>query len=77
MVVEIGAVVHSGSVLGANVHLGSGAIVGPDVEIGQETKIGYAFFSCPIFNNKRLDKVSHSITTDGNVEDSKCHLQLF
>ncbi|XP_031489482.1 probable UDP-3-O-acylglucosamine N-acyltransferase 2, mitochondrial isoform X2 [Nymphaea colorata] len=46
VVVEIGAVVHSGSVLGANVHLGSGAIVGPDVGIGQATKIGYNASLC-------------------------------
>ncbi|XXG71177.1 hypothetical protein AAC387_Pa07g0492 [Persea americana] len=40
-VIEIGAIVHPKSVLGANVHLHSGAVVGPSVIIGQSTKIGY------------------------------------
>ncbi|XP_058092414.1 probable UDP-3-O-acylglucosamine N-acyltransferase 2, mitochondrial isoform X2 [Magnolia sinica] len=40
-VIEIGAIVHSKTVLGANVHLGSGTVVGPSVIIGQSTKIGY------------------------------------
>lgn len=43
-VVEIGAIVHSKSVLGANVHLHSGAVVGPSVIVGQSTKIGYGFW---------------------------------
>lgn len=40
-VVEIGAMVHSKSVVGAHVHIGSGAVIGPSVSIGQSTKIGY------------------------------------
>ncbi|CAA0835941.1 Probable UDP-3-O-acylglucosamine N-acyltransferase 2- mitochondrial [Striga hermonthica] len=39
--IEIGALVHSDSVIGANVSIGSGSIVGPDVAIGQSTKMGY------------------------------------
>ncbi|KAA8519989.1 hypothetical protein F0562_014245 [Nyssa sinensis] len=39
--IEIGAIVHSKSVVGANVHIGSGSIIGPTVTIGQSTKIGY------------------------------------
>ncbi|OVA11161.1 Bacterial transferase hexapeptide repeat [Macleaya cordata] len=48
--IEIGAVVHSKSVLGANVHIQSGTIVGPAVTIGQSTKIGYntALSNCSI-----------------------------
>ncbi|XWS19473.1 hypothetical protein CRYUN_Cryun31cG0019200 [Craigia yunnanensis] len=38
--IEIGAIVHSKSVLSANVHVGLGTIVGPCVRIGQFTKIG-------------------------------------
>ncbi|WOL15693.1 putative UDP-3-O-acylglucosamine N-acyltransferase 2, mitochondrial [Canna indica] len=40
-VIEIGAVVHSNSVLGSDVHIGSGTVVGPSVSIGQSTKVGY------------------------------------
>lgn len=40
VLIEIGAIVHSKSVLGANVHVGSGTVVGPCVTIGQFTKIG-------------------------------------
>ncbi|XP_024988374.1 probable UDP-3-O-acylglucosamine N-acyltransferase 2, mitochondrial [Cynara cardunculus var. scolymus] len=39
--IDFGAVVHSGSLVGGNVHVGSGAVVGPNVAIGQWTKIGY------------------------------------
>lgn len=39
--IEVGAIVHSKAVLGANVCVGSGAVVGPAVTIGQFTKIGY------------------------------------
>ncbi|XP_042753258.1 probable UDP-3-O-acylglucosamine N-acyltransferase 2, mitochondrial [Lactuca sativa] len=39
--VDFGVVVHSGSLVGGNVHIGSGAIIGPNVTIGQSTKIGY------------------------------------
>lgn len=39
--IEIGAVVHSESVVGANVCIGSGTIVGPAVTIGQSTRTGY------------------------------------
>nr|XP_043621958.1 probable UDP-3-O-acylglucosamine N-acyltransferase 2, mitochondrial [Erigeron canadensis] len=48
--VDFGAVVHSGSVVGGNVHVGSGTVVGPDVIIGQSTKIGYnvALANCTI-----------------------------
>lgn len=41
VLIEIGAVVHSKSVLGPNVHVGSGTVVGPEVTIGHSTKIGY------------------------------------
>jgi len=43
--VEVGAVVHSESVVGPNVCIGSGTIVGPSVTIAHSTKIGYAFLS--------------------------------
>ncbi|KAJ7946235.1 UDP-3-O-acylglucosamine N-acyltransferase [Quillaja saponaria] len=39
--IEIGVVVHSKAIVGANVHLGSGTVVGPSVAIGQSTKVGY------------------------------------
>ncbi|CAH1448343.1 unnamed protein product [Lactuca virosa] len=39
--IDFGAVVHSGSLVGANVHVGSGAIIGPNVTISRSTKIGY------------------------------------
>lgn len=40
--IEIGALVHSESVLGANVYVGSGSVVGPAVRIGQSTRTGYS-----------------------------------
>lgn len=40
VVIEIGAIVHPKSMLGANVHVGSGTAIGPCVKIGQFTKIG-------------------------------------
>ncbi|KAG2375454.1 UDP-3-O-acylglucosamine N-acyltransferase [Vigna angularis] len=43
--VEVGAVVHSESVVGPNVRIGSGTIVGPSVTIAHSTKIGYTFLS--------------------------------
>ncbi|KAL0363259.1 UNVERIFIED_CONTAM: putative UDP-3-O-acylglucosamine N-acyltransferase 2, mitochondrial [Sesamum calycinum] len=48
--IEIGAVVHSESVVGANVCIGSGTIVGPAVTIGQSTRTGYnvVFSNCSI-----------------------------
>ncbi|KAL6562210.1 hypothetical protein OROGR_003217 [Orobanche gracilis] len=39
--IEIGALVLSESVIGANVSIGSGSIVGPAVAIGQSTRTGY------------------------------------
>lgn len=39
--IEMGALVHSESVVGANVSIGSGSIVGPSVTIGQSTRTGY------------------------------------
>ncbi|KAF3451661.1 hypothetical protein FNV43_RR07757 [Rhamnella rubrinervis] len=45
-VVEIGALVHPKSVVGAYVHIGSGAVIGPSVSIGQSTKIGYNVTLC-------------------------------
>ncbi|KAJ9566205.1 hypothetical protein OSB04_002171 [Centaurea solstitialis] len=39
--IDFGAVVHSGSLVGGNVLVGSGSVVGPNVTIGQSTKIGY------------------------------------
>ncbi|KAL9272201.1 putative UDP-3-O-acylglucosamine N-acyltransferase 2, mitochondrial [Drosera capensis] len=39
--IEVGAVIHSRAVLGADVHIGSGSIIGPGVVIGQSTKVGY------------------------------------
>ncbi|KAG6394049.1 hypothetical protein SASPL_144626 [Salvia splendens] len=39
--IEVGAVVHSESVVGANVHVGTGSVVGPAVTIGQSTRTGY------------------------------------
>ncbi|KAK6149803.1 hypothetical protein DH2020_017328 [Rehmannia glutinosa] len=41
--IEIGALIHSESVVGANVTIGSGSIVGPAVTIGQSTRTGLAF----------------------------------
>ncbi|RZC65576.1 hypothetical protein C5167_009264 [Papaver somniferum] len=48
--IEIGAVVHPKSVLGANVHIQSGAVIGPAVTIGHSTKVGYntALSNCSI-----------------------------
>lgn len=43
VLIETGAIVHSNSVLGADVRIGSGSVVGPSVSIGQSTKVGYAF----------------------------------
>ncbi|XP_042477916.1 probable UDP-3-O-acylglucosamine N-acyltransferase 2, mitochondrial isoform X2 [Macadamia integrifolia] len=40
-IIEIGAVVHPKTILGAGVHISSGAIIGPAVTIGQLTRIGY------------------------------------
>ncbi|MBA0748142.1 hypothetical protein Gogos_004991, partial [Gossypium gossypioides] len=50
VVIEIGAIVHPKSVLGANVHVGSGTAIGPCVKIGQFTKIGYnaALSNCTV-----------------------------
>ncbi|XP_021294538.1 probable UDP-3-O-acylglucosamine N-acyltransferase 2, mitochondrial [Herrania umbratica] len=50
VLIEIGAIVHSKSVLGANAHVGSGTVVGPSVTIGQFTKIGYntALSNCTV-----------------------------
>ncbi|XP_030967942.1 probable UDP-3-O-acylglucosamine N-acyltransferase 2, mitochondrial isoform X2 [Quercus lobata] len=39
--IEMGAIVHPKSVVGAYVHIGSGTVIGPSVTIGQLTKIGY------------------------------------
>ncbi|KAF6166961.1 hypothetical protein GIB67_030654, partial [Kingdonia uniflora] len=49
-VVEIGAVIHSKSVLGPDVHVQSGAVVGHAVMIGGSTRIGYnaALSNCSI-----------------------------
>ncbi|KAL8245664.1 hypothetical protein R6Q59_006880 [Mikania micrantha] len=48
--IDFGAVVHSGSSVGGNVHVGSGTVVGPNVTIGKSTKIGYnvALANCTI-----------------------------
>ncbi|XP_076942037.1 putative UDP-3-O-acylglucosamine N-acyltransferase 2, mitochondrial [Bidens hawaiensis] len=48
--IDFGAVIHSGSFVGGNVHVGSGAVVGPNVTIGHSTKIGYnvALANCTI-----------------------------
>lgn len=40
--IEFGALVHSESVVGANVSIGPGSIVGPAVTIGQSTTTGYS-----------------------------------
>ncbi|XVE87848.1 hypothetical protein DITRI_Ditri19aG0021100 [Diplodiscus trichospermus] len=50
VLIEIGAIVHSKSVLGSKVHVGSGTVIGPCVTIGQLTKIGYnaAISNCTI-----------------------------
>lgn len=42
--VDVGAVVHSESVVGPDVRIGSGTVVGPSVNIGHSTRIGYCFF---------------------------------
>ncbi|CAK9320946.1 unnamed protein product [Citrullus colocynthis] len=49
-VIEIGAVVHSKSVVGASVHIGSGSVIGHAVTIGQSTKIGFnvALSNCTV-----------------------------
>ncbi|CAH9139567.1 unnamed protein product [Cuscuta epithymum] len=49
-VIEIGAIVHSESVLAENVHVGSGSIIGPSVTVGQSTRIGYgvALTNCTV-----------------------------
>ncbi|XP_023002955.1 probable UDP-3-O-acylglucosamine N-acyltransferase 2, mitochondrial isoform X2 [Cucurbita maxima] len=48
--IEIGAVVHSNSVIGASVRIGSGSIIGDAVTIGQSTRIGYnvALSNCTV-----------------------------
>jgi len=40
---DVGAIVHSESVLGSNVRIGSGTVVGPSVSIAHSTIIGYSF----------------------------------
>ncbi|KAF3954333.1 hypothetical protein CMV_020304 [Castanea mollissima] len=40
VLIEMGAIVHPKSVVGAYVHIGSGTVIGPHVTISQLTKIG-------------------------------------
>lgn len=58
---DVGAIVHSESVVGSNVRIASGTVVGPSVSIAHSTIIGYTFNSfsiamlcyamqlCPVF----------------------------
>ncbi|KAK9151901.1 hypothetical protein Syun_010210 [Stephania yunnanensis] len=73
-VVEIGAVVHSRSVLGPNVHVQSGVVVGPAVTIGQSSKIGYNAVlsncsigdSCVIYNGVCVGQDGFGFYVDEN-----------
>ncbi|XVF25973.1 hypothetical protein REPUB_Repub13aG0260200 [Reevesia pubescens] len=75
--IEIGAIVHSKSVLGANVHVGSGTVIGPRVTIGHFTKIGYNTAlsncivgdSCVIHNGVCIgqDGFGFFVDEDGNM----------
>ncbi|VFQ89565.1 unnamed protein product [Cuscuta campestris] len=49
-VIEIGAIVHSESVVASNVHVGSGSVIGPSVTVGQSTRIWYgvALTNCTV-----------------------------
>ncbi|MBA0723482.1 hypothetical protein Golax_004059, partial [Gossypium laxum] len=77
VVIEIGAIVHPKSVLGANVHVGSGTAIGPCVKIGQFTKIGYNAAlsnctvgdSCVIHNGVCIgqDGFGFFVNEDGNM----------
>ncbi|XVF27809.1 hypothetical protein REPUB_Repub14bG0140800 [Reevesia pubescens] len=77
VLIEIGAIVHSKSVLGANVHVGSGTVVGPCITIGQFTKIGYNAAlsnctvgdSCVIHNGVCIgqDGFGYFVDEDGNM----------
>lgn len=40
---DVGAIVHSESVVASNVRIGSGTVVGPSVSIAHSTIIGYSF----------------------------------
>ncbi|KAF5186979.1 Udp-3-o-acylglucosamine n-acyltransferase [Thalictrum thalictroides] len=83
--IEIGAVVHSKSVLGPNVHIGSGAIVGPAVMIGQLTKIGYnvalsnCFIgdSCIIHNGACIGQDGFGFFVDDQGNMLKKHQMLY
>ncbi|XP_014520156.1 probable UDP-3-O-acylglucosamine N-acyltransferase 2, mitochondrial [Vigna radiata var. radiata] len=75
--VEVGAVVHSESVVGPNVRIGSGTIVGPSVTIAHSTKIGYNVTlsnccigdSCVVHNGVCIgqDGFGFYVDDDGNV----------
>lgn len=45
---DVGAIVHSESVVGSNVRIASGTVVGPSVSIANSTIIGYTFNSFSI-----------------------------
>ncbi|BAU00818.1 hypothetical protein VIGAN_10245000 [Vigna angularis var. angularis] len=75
--VEVGAVVHSESVVGPNVRIGSGTIVGPSVTIAHSTKIGYNVSlsnccigdSCVVHNGVCIgqDGFGFYVDDDGNM----------
>jgi UDP-3-O-[3-hydroxymyristoyl] glucosamine N-acyltransferase len=44
---DVGAIVHSQSIVASNVRIGSGTVVGPSVSIAHSTQIGYTLlFLC-------------------------------
>ncbi|KAJ1408094.1 hypothetical protein SESBI_23828 [Sesbania bispinosa] len=72
--VEVGAIVHSGSVVGQNVHIGSGTVVGPSVTIGHSSKIGFNVAlsnccigdSCVIHNGVCIGQDGFGFYVDGD-----------
>ncbi|RDX66959.1 putative UDP-3-O-acylglucosamine N-acyltransferase 2, mitochondrial, partial [Mucuna pruriens] len=72
--VEVGAVIHSESVVGPNVRIGSGTTVGPSVTIAHSTKIGYNVVlsnccigdSCVIHNGVCIGQDGFGFYVDGD-----------
>uniref|UniRef100_A0A0R0LMR7 Glucose-1-phosphate adenylyltransferase/Bifunctional protein GlmU-like C-terminal hexapeptide domain-containing protein n=1 Tax=Glycine max TaxID=3847 RepID=A0A0R0LMR7_SOYBN len=72
--VEVGAVVHSESIVGPNVRIGSGTIVGPSVTIAHSTNIGYNVAlsnccigdSCVIHNGVCIGQDGFGFYVDGD-----------
>lgn len=75
--VDVGAVVHSESVVGPDVRIGSGTVVGPSVNIGHSTRIGFNVSlsnccigdSCVIHNGVSIgqDGFGFYVDSDGNM----------